>query len=204
MPEFPETSHSLIAKVKDLGNGAAWTEFLGIYQPVFFRMARRRGLQDADAQDVMQQVFLSISKSIEGWTPGDFQPPFRAWLTTIARNAITKALIRRPRDAATGSTSMVELLYAQPDPQETTAEILAEARKELIRWATEQIRSDFSEATWNAFWLTAIEGVPIAEVAKSTGRSAGAVYVARYRVIARLKEKVLEVSQFWDLQENES
>lgn len=204
MPEFPETSHNLIARVKDLGDGAAWTEFLGIYQPVVFRMARRRGLQDADAQDVMQQVLLSISKSIEGWVPGDLQPPFRAWLTTIARNAITKALTRRPRDAATGSTSMVELLDAQPDPQETTAEILAAARKELIRWATEQIRSEFSEATWNAFWQTAIEGVPIAEVAKSTGRSAGAVYVARYRVIARLKEKVLEVSQLWDLQENES
>ena len=204
MHEFPDTSHSLIFRVKNPADGAAWTEFLGIYQPVVFRMARRRGLQDADAQDVMQQVFLSISKSIEGWIPGDLQPPFRAWLTTIARNAITKALTRRPRDAATGSTSMVELLEAQPDPQETTAEILAEARKELIRWATEQIRSEFSEAIWNAFWRTAIEGVPIAEVAKSTGRSAGAVYVARYRVIARLKEKVLEVSQLWDLQENES
>ena len=204
MHEFPDTSHSLIFRVKNPADGAAWTEFLGIYQPVVFRMARRRGLQDADAQDVMQQVFLSISKSIEGWTPGDLQPPFRAWLTTIARNAITKALTRRPRDSATGSTSMVELLDAQPDPQATTAEILAEARKELIRWATEQIRSEFSEATWNAFWRTAIEGVPIAEVTKSTGRSAGAVYVARYRVIARLKEKVLEVSQLWDLQENES
>ena len=204
MPEFPDTSHSLIARVKDLGDGAAWTEFLGIYQPVVLRMARRRGLQDADAQDVMQQVFLSISKSIEGWIPGDLQPPFRAWLTTIARNAITKALTRRPHDVASGSTSMVDLLEAQLDPQATTAEILAEARKELIRWATEQIRSEFSEATWNVFWRTAIEGVPIAEVAKSTGRSAGAVYVARYRVIARLKDKVLEVSQLWDLQENES
>lgn len=204
MPEFPETCHSLIARVKDPADGAAWTEFLGIYQPVVLRMARRRGLQDADAQDVMQQVFLSISKSIEGWVPGDLQPPFRAWLTTVARNAITKALVRRPHDVATGSTSIVELLEAQPDPQETTAEILEEARKELIRWAAEQIRSEFSEATWNVFWQTAIEGVPIAEVAKSTGRSAGAVYVARYRVIARLKEKVLEVSQLWDLQENES
>lgn len=202
MPEFPETSHSLIARVKDLGDGAAWAEFLGIYQPVVMRMARRRDLQDADAQDVMQQVFLSIAKSIEGWVPGDLQPPFRAWLTTIARNAITKALARRPRDAATGSTSVMELLESQPDPRETTAEILAEARQELVRWAAEQIRSEFSAATWNAFWRTAIEGVPIAEVAKSTGSSAGAVYVARYRVIARLKEKVSEVSQLWDLQEN--
>jgi RNA polymerase sigma-70 factor (ECF subfamily) len=203
MPEFPDTSHSLIARVKDLGDAAAWAEFLGIYQPVVFRMARRRGLQDADAHDVMQKVFLSISASIEGWNPGELRPPFRAWLTTIARNAITKALSRRPHDAATGSTSIVELLDAQPARRETTAEIMSEARKELVRWATEQIRSEFSEATWNVFWLTAIEGVPIAEVAQSTGRSAGAVYVARYRVIARLKERVLEVSQLWDVQGNE-
>lgn len=204
MHDFPETSDSLIARVKDLGDGAAWVEFLGIYQPVVIRMARRRGLQDADAQDVMQQVFLSISKSIAGWIPGDLQPPFRAWLTTIARNAITKALTRRPLDVATGSTSIVKLLDAQSEPWETTAEILAEARKELIHWSAEQIRSEFSEATWKVFWMTAIEGVPIAEVVKLTGRSAGAVYVARYRVIARLTEKVLEVSQLWDLQENKS
>lgn len=204
MPDFPETNYSLIARVKDLGDGASWAEFLGIYQPVVFRMARRRGLQDADAQDVMQQVFLSISKSIEGWVPGDLQPPFRAWLATIARNAITKALARRPWDAATGSTSMAELLRAQPDPEETTAEILAEARKELVRWAAEQIRSEFSESTWKVFWRTAVEGDPIPEVVKSTGRSAGAVYVARYRVIARLKDKVAEVSQLWDLQEGGS
>jgi RNA polymerase sigma-70 factor (ECF subfamily) len=204
MPDFPETNPSLIARVKDLGDGVAWTEFLGIYQPVVFRMARRRGMQDADAQDVMQQVFLSISSSIENWVPGELQPPFRAWLTTIARNAITKALARRPRDAATGSTSVAELLDAQPDPAATTAEILAEARKEMVRWATEQIRTEFSEATWTVFWQTAIEGMSAADVATTMGRSTGAIYVARYRVTARLKEKILEVSQLWDLQEGES
>lgn len=201
MPGFPDTSYSLIARVKDLADSASWAEFLEIYQPVVFRMARRRGLQDADAQDVMQQVFLSISKSIEGWTQGDEQPPFRAWLTTIARNAITKALTRRPRDAATGSTSVMDLLDAQPDTQDTTAEILAEARREIIHWAAEQIRTEFSERTWKDFWQTSIDGVPIAEVAKASGRSAGSIYVARFRVLTRLKEKVLEVSHHWGFEE---
>ena len=199
MPEFPETNYSLIARVKDLGDGASWAEFLGIYQPVVFRMARRRGLQDADAQDVMQQVFLSIARSIEGWTAAEDQPPFRAWLTTIARNAITKSLTRRPRDAATGSTSVMELLDAEASPEATTAEIQAEARRQIVRWAAEQIRHDFSEGTWTVFWQTAIKGIAIADVAKATGRSAGSIYVARYRVTARLKDKVLEVSQHWDL-----
>lgn len=124
MSEFPETSQNLIARVKDSADAASWAEFLGIYQPVLIRMARRRGLQDADAHDVTQQVFLSISRSIENWTAGNDQPPFRAWLTTVAKNAITKALTRRPR---------------------------------------------------------------------------GAIYVSRFRVTARLKEKISEVSEHWDL-----
>lgn len=201
MQEFPETSDSLIARVKDLGDGASWTEFLGIYQPVVYRMALRRQLQDADAQDVTQQVFLSISRSIESWEPGVDQPPFRAWLTTIARNAITKALSRLPRDRATGTTSVALILANQPDPETTTSEILAESRWEIIRWASEQIRTEFSDEIWKLFQLTAIDCVPIAEVARQTSRSVGSIYVARFRVIARLKEKIQEVSQHWDVQE---
>lgn len=199
MPEFPETNHSLIARVKELGDGASWVEFLGIYQPVIYRMARKRGLQDADAHDVMQQVFLSISRSIQGWTSHEAEPPFRAWLTTIARNAITKALTRRPTDAATGSTSVADLLKNQADDDATASEILVDARREVIHWAAKQIQSDFTDETWAIFQQTAVEGVPIADLARATGRSPGSIYVARFRVIARLKEKILEVSQHWDL-----
>lgn len=204
MSDFPETNHSLIARGQDLGDGASWAEFLGIYQPVVYRMARRRHLQEADAHDVAQQVFLSIAKSIERWEPGVGQPPFRAWLTTIARNAITKALIRRPHDQATGTTSVAELLAAQPEPEATASEFLAEARREIIRWATEQIRAEFSDEIWKLFQWTAIEGVSIAQVAESSGRSVGSIYVARFRVVTRLKEKIQEVSQHWDLQEERS
>ena len=78
MWDFPDTSHSLIARVKDLADGAAWTEFLAIYRPVVYRMARRRGMQDADSQDVTQRVLLAVSQAIDGWKPGPDRPPFRA------------------------------------------------------------------------------------------------------------------------------
>ncbi len=201
MSDFPETNHSLIARVQDLGDGASWTEFLGIYQPVVYRMARRRHLQEADAHDVAQQVFLSIAKSIERWEPGVGQPPFRAWLTTIARNAITKALTRRPRDQAAGTTSAAMLLASHPEPEATASEILVEARKEIVRWAAVQVRAEFSDEIWKLFQLTAIDGVAIADVAQSSGRSVGSIYIARFRVVTRLKEKIQEVSQHWDLQE---
>ena len=198
MAEFPETNHSLIARVQDLDDGASWTEFLGIYQPVVFRMARKRGLQDADAHDVVQQVFVSISRAIGRWEESPDKPPFRAWLATIARNAITNSLTRRPRDAASGSSSVIDLLNAQPVAAETSAEIRAEAKKEFVRWAAEQIRGEFTTDTWDVFWRTAIEGQPIADVVKTTGRTAGSIYVIRYRVIARLKEKIAQTSQHWD------
>jgi RNA polymerase sigma-70 factor, ECF subfamily len=199
MSDFPETSHSLIARVKDLADGAAWTEFLGIYRPVVYRLARRRSMQDADAQDVTQRVFLAVSQAIDRWEPGSDRPPFRAWLVTVTRNAITKALLRSRPEVGAGTSSLMELLEAQPsDDPETTAEFVAEGRREALRWASEQIRAEFSESTWMLFWRTAVQGSSVAEVAAATGRSAGAIYMARFRVLQRLKQKVQEVSQHWD------
>lgn len=198
MPEFPETDHSLIHRVKDMSDGASWLEFVGIYQPVVYRLARRRGMQDADAQDIAQQVFSSISRSLGGWQQAEDQPPFRAWLTTIARNAITTALTRRKPDQGSGSSSVAEALGKLPSVEQTDAELIVEARREMVRWAAEQIRPEFAELTWEIFWKTAMQGVPVAEVSKSSGRSIGAIYVTRHRVLARLKEKIAEVSNLWE------
>ena len=204
MPEFPETNHSLIDRVRDAGDGASWLEFLGIYQPVVYRMARRRGLQDADAHDVMQQVFTSIAGSIDRWEASADRPPFRAWLTTIARNAITTALTRRPRDRAAGTTSVADMLEQQPDAGQTESELFAETRREIVRRAAELIRSEFSQATWDIFQKTSLEGVSVSEAAQISGRSAGAVYVARHRVLTRLKEKIAEFSQPWDIPQEQN
>ncbi len=198
MPEFPETDHSLIDRAKNTADGASWLEFMGIYQPVVYRLARRRGMQDADAQDIVQQVFGSIARSLDGWRADDDRPPFRAWLTTIARNAITTALTRRPPDRGSGSTSVAESLERLASEEQTDAELIVEARREIVRWAAEQIRAEFTELTWDIFWKTTMQGVSVTEVSKSSGRSIGAIYVARHRVLSRLKEKIAEVSTYWE------
>ena len=198
MPEFPETDYSLIDRVKDMRDGASWLDFMRIYQPVVYRLARRRGMQDADAHDIVQQVFASISRSLAEWKPAKDQPPFRAWLTTIARNAITTALTRRRPDQGTGSSSVADVLERLPNAEQTNAELIMEARREIVRWAAEQIRPEFTELTWDMFWKTAMQEVSVAEVSKSTGRSIGAIYVTRHRVLSRLKEKIAEVSNQWE------
>lgn len=198
MPEFPETDPSLIDRVKDMSDGASWLEFTGIYQPVVYRLARRRGMQDADAQDVSQQVFASISRSLAGWNAAKDQPPFRAWLSTIVRNAVTTALTRRRPDQGTGSSSVADALDKLPNAEQTVTELITEARREIVRWAADQIRPEFTELTWDIFWKTAMQELSVADVSKITGRSIGAIYVARHRVLARLKEKISEVSNHWE------
>lgn len=165
-------------------------------------MARRRGLQIADADDVSQQVFASIAGAIESWERTDDGPPFRAWLTTIARTAITKVITRQPRDRATGTSSVAERLQQQESPGDADAELVIQTQREIVRWAAEQVRHEFTESTWDAFQKTVIDSIPVAEYANQARRSTGSVYLARFRVITRLKEKILETSHLWDVQQS--
>lgn len=198
MQHWPETNESLILRVKDTADAASWADFLAIYRPVVVRMACGRGLQHADADDLAQQVFLSVARAIEDWEPDAHQPPFRAWLSRISRNAIVNALTRKKPDAAGGSTSVQEMLRALPErDDETTQQVIEESRREAMRWAAEEIRSEFTKVTWAMFWLSSIEGKSVVEVARTHDKTPGAVYMARFRVMQRLKEKVLEVSEVW-------
>lgn len=201
MQDFPDTRLTLIDRIKDPDDAVAWTEFLGIYRPVVYGMARRRGLQDADAQDVTQQVFLSISSAVERWHPGPGKPPFRAWLLTITRNAVTKALTRKKPDVASGSSSVDELLHSLPAEADAAshAEFAMESQLSTLRFATEQIRPEFSDLTWRLFWESVVLGKSVADVARESGRSTGAVYMARFKVLQRLKAKAREVSELWHL-----
>lgn len=198
MHNWPETNESLILRVKDPADAASWSQFLAIYRPVVVRMACGRGLQYADADDLAQQVFLSVAKAIESWESGASQPPFRVWLSRITRNAIVNALTRRKPDAPGGSASVHEMLLELPERDaDTSQQLLEESRYQVMRWAANEIRSEFTELTWSLFWLTSIEGDNVAEVARLKDKTPGAVYMARFRVMQRLKEKMLEVSEVW-------
>lgn len=198
MHDLPDSSESLILRVRDPADAEAWARFVAIYRPVVYRLARSRGLQDVDAQDLAQQVLVLVARSVDRWEPGEGMPPFRAWLLRIARNEILKALTRRRPDVAAGSTSVQELLGQVPGRDvDVMSELLLESRLEAFRWAANEIRCDFTETTWTMFWETAVEGQAAADVASRLGRSTGAVYIARCRVMQRLKEKVYEVPDIW-------
>src|SRR6516162_757954 len=105
MDDAPATRHTLIAKLRDPADAHAWREFLALYEPLVYRLARNKGLQDADARDVCQEVFRAVSRAIDRWEPDSGRGTFRGWLFTIARNLCVNALTRRdPFAAGAGDT----------------------------------------------------------------------------------------------------
>src|SRR5262249_39656021 len=153
---------------------------------------RRKGLQDADARDLCQEVFRTVAQAIGRWDLDPARGSFRGWLSRIARNLLVNVLTRRPyRLRGSGSTSIQDLLEAQPasDPM-ATAWFEAEYRRRLFQGAAEQVRGEIAATPWQAFWRTAVEGRPPGDVAVELGLSVGAVYIARSRVLARLRRRI--------------
>ncbi len=195
MTEQPTTRASLLLRLRDPADDRAWVEFTDLYGPLIRRVARRGGLQDADAADLEQEVFRAVAGAIGRYDPDRARGSFRGWLLRIARNLLLNLLAaQRRRPMAGGGTDAAALLAAQPDPSaEDSAFFETEYRRRTFEWAATQVREEFRTPTWQAFWRTAVDGEEAAAVAADLGLSVGAVYVARSRVLARLRCKVEEV-----------
>lgn len=195
MDQAPSTEPSLLVRLRDAGDERAWEEFTEIYGPLVYQLARRRGLQEADAQDLVQDVFRAVARAIERFDPDPARGSFRGWLSRIAGNLTVNLLAaqrRHPR--GTGDTDMQRLMEEQPEPAaEESALFEAEYRRRLLTWASERVRGQFTEPVWQAFWQTGVEGRPPKEVAVALGMSLGTVYQYKSRVVARIRREVEQV-----------
>jgi RNA polymerase sigma factor (sigma-70 family) len=189
--DSPLTRASLLVQLRDGANQAAWQEFMRVYGPLVYGFARKRGLQDADAADLMQDVLRSVSTAIGRLDYDPNQGTFRGWLFTITRNKIFNFLSARSvRPQATGDGPTSKLLDNVPDSNVDADLWELEYQRRLAAVAMERVRTEFQDNTWQAFVLTAVEGKSAAEVARQLSMTPGAIYVAKSRVLARLKEEV--------------
>jgi len=189
--DSPLTRASLLVQLRDGANHGAWQEFMRLYGPVVYGFARKRGLQDADAADLMQDVMRSVSTAIGRLDYDRNQGTFRGWLFTITRNRVFNFLsARRIRPQASGDTSTHQLLETHPTESDGTDVWEVEYQRRLASLAMERVKREFTENTWQAFWLTAVEGKSAVDISKQIGLSPGAIYVAKSRVLARLKQEV--------------
>ncbi len=195
MTDWPATRQSLLVRLKDPRDEQAWAEFVAIYTPLVDRLARAKGLQPADAADLAQEVFRAVAGAIDRYDPDPALGSLRGWLFRIARNLMINLLAaRRARPQATGDSDVWEMLERVPAPDAADTTFFdAEYRRRIFLWAVDQVRSDFRPSTWKAFWLTAVEGQTPKTAAKAAGISVGAVYIAKSRVMARLKAVIDDV-----------
>jgi RNA polymerase sigma-70 factor (ECF subfamily) len=193
MVDPDETRQSLLLRLGDPTDRSAWEEFTSLYWPIIYRLARKRGLQDADAQDLAQKILVTLSRKIADWKPSTETGAFRGWLSVVTRNVTLNMLTRRKQDVPRGGTSMLEQLASLPEREDVDREFELEYRRSLFRMAADEIRSEFQPSTWSAFWLTAVEGLGIEEAAEYLGLQIGSVYAGRSRVMRRLKQKIQDL-----------
>ncbi|WP_165229240.1 RNA polymerase sigma factor [Aquisphaera insulae] len=194
MAESPSTHASLVIRLRDPEDEQAWSQFVAIYGPVVRRIARGRGLQEADAEDLCQEVFRAVARAIERYDPDPRRGSFRGWLSRIARNLIINLFAaRRQHPPGSGDTNILRLLEDQPDPASVdSAEFDAEHRRGLVLWAAERVRHEFSDVAWQAFRLAGVDGKPAREVAESLGMSLGTVYQYKSRAVVRIRRELLQ------------
>lgn len=190
-PTSESTSRSLLRRARER-DPLAWQRLTAVYSPLVYRWCRRAGLQNCDAADVAQEVFRGVAGAIDRFRKDRQDDTFRGWLWTITRSKIRDHFRRRQRqaDAVGGSQIQQQLLALPQDPPDSQAEGDLRLRSKLARRAVALMQEDFEESTWRAFWLTAVEEQPPASVAEQLGISTPAVYMAKSRVLRRLREEL--------------
>jgi RNA polymerase sigma-70 factor (ECF subfamily) len=190
MAAIPPTRASLLVRLRDPRDGAAWAEFVDLYAPLVYGYARKQGLQDADAADLSQDVLCAVAGAVGRLDYDPRRGSFRGWLFTVVRRKLSNWRRARRSRPDGDRTAPDQLLEVCPAPGGAEADWEAEWERRLFAWACEQVRRDVTDTTWQAFWRTAMDGQPSKRVAADLGLTRTAVYLARRRVLARLKELV--------------
>lgn len=184
------TRQSLLIRIKDSRDTLAWSQFADLYGPLIFRYGKRKGLQDADAADLMQDVLRRVSQSIVKFEYNPSIGRFRSWLFLISRQSISALVKKRERQpVGSGDSRVAEMIAHLPDHQDESI-WETEYCDHLLSWAMSQVKNQFAANTWSAFREVAINNRPAQAVAQELGISVGAVYIARSRVTQRLRETV--------------
>jgi RNA polymerase sigma factor (sigma-70 family) len=189
MADSETTRPSLLLRIRDSDDRQAWSEFVEIYAPLVYGFACKHGLQDADAADLTQDVLRSVAGAVGRFRYEPGRASFRGWLFTVVRNRLSNFQRARRRGRTMTGPAAEQALSAAAAPEEDVAGLWdREYERRLFTWAAEQVRGDCREQTWQAFWRTAVEGKSGQDVGRELGMSTAAVYLAKRRVMDRLKD----------------
>lgn len=176
------TSISLLNRVRESTDQEAWDRFVDLYTPMIYRWALGIGLPKSEASDLVQDIFLTLSQKLPSFQY-DESKNFRSWLKTVTSNRAKDFLRRRACQAVEGGSLATKVL--SPDNVEFLAD--QEYNQHLTARIAEFMKSEFEEKTWQACWRTLVQGESVEEVSQSLEMTPNAVYVARSKVLRRLR-----------------
>jgi RNA polymerase sigma-70 factor (ECF subfamily) len=186
------TQPSLLLRIRDAADVESWQNFVSVYAPLIYRSCRRRGLQDADAADVGQEVLSQVARSIREF---EYQPGlgrFRDWLGAVVRNKVFRFLENEARGVR---GAVVDTPVDEMGGSEADGEWVAEFHAHLLSTALDRIRERFEPTTWNAFEGVWRNNRPSNEVAQELELPIEAVYLAKSRVLKRLREELILLAE---------
>jgi RNA polymerase sigma-70 factor (ECF subfamily) len=192
-PSRESLSSSLVERLREQ-DVEAWQRLTEVYGPLVYAWCRRAGLTPPDAADVVQEVFIAISRAIKSFRRDRPGSTFHGWIATITRNKIQDHFRRcATQPLAVGGSDVQQLLHnlAAMNDENGSCELPSAAdRRILLGRVTQLVRAEFEDRTWQAFWLTTVDDVPSADAALRLSISVNAVYKARSRVLRRLREEL--------------
>lgn len=178
---FMRTPPSLLMRLRQPAEHSAWSEFVRLYTPLLYFWARRLGLQGTDADDLVQEAFLTLLRKLPAFTY-DPSKSFRGWLRKLLLN-VWRAGKRRA-----GPDPVTALDWKEPMAVDTTCALEeSEYRKYVVGQALHIMQTQFEPTTWRACWEYAVRGRPALEVAAELGVSVAVVYSAKCRILRRLR-----------------
>ena len=185
------TSVNLLQRLREPNADAAWARFVDLYAPLIFYWARQKNLNVSDAADLVQDVLLTLIQKLPEF---QYDPTrrFRGWLRTITVNRaedFRRRMAQRPQSGVSGISQTV------PFNDDSDLFVEAEYRIALVHRAMDLIRPEFREATWRAGWMLLVQGRSAADVAEELSLSLNAVYLAKSRILFRIRE---ELDGLWE------
>jgi RNA polymerase sigma-70 factor (ECF subfamily) len=190
-----DLSSSLLVRVRSQDQ-TAWRRLVSLYTPLVYHWCRRAALQSADAADVGQEVFRAVARKIGEFSKENSGGSFRRWLSVITRTKIIDHRRRHEAHAAAVGGSAADALLRQVAEESATGSDPGTEAEEvhlLYHRAVLLIQGEFREADWRAFWRTAVDGIDAAQVARELGLTRNAVYLAKGRVLRRLREEFADL-----------
>jgi RNA polymerase sigma-70 factor (ECF subfamily) len=186
-----ETSVSLLERLAGAPTDDDWRRLLDLYQPLLHAWMARAGVNDADADDLVQEILLVVFRRVGGFEwrgPGAFQ----AWLRTILAHRVRDYFRgQKYRPTATGDSDFLRQLDELESPDSALSRLWDREHDEHVAASLMQrVQGDFAPVTWQAFRRHALEGEPAAQVAAALSLSLNSVLLAKSRVLKRLREEL--------------